>query len=275
MAEQEEKKSPKLTGISEITGKVVRVRHAEDADMVFIEGKLRELHMDTGDIEKGEFVVALENDEIIGFGRQKAIGEAGQESCILVFDRKKRGGVTELILKHLLEYSPATTIYAVTDQKEPFLKVGFKEHPKELEDELDIACRVTEGSTVMVLNREEARWNLEEGMELFNARKYFEAHEAWERPWLRAKKDSPERLFIQGLIMVSGALDHYRKKEYAGTEKLMDKALDRLERHKALGMGLDVEEFLRQVRAFYDRFKAAREGIPESDFPKLRKLPAR
>lgn len=145
--------SPKLTGMSDITGKLVKIRHAGDADMVFIERKLRERHLDTGDIEKGQFVVASEDDEIIGFGRHKALEGKGEISCVLVFDDRKRKGVTELILKHLLEYSPAATLYAVTDQKDCFARMGFKEHPEDALEDLDIACRVGEGSSVMVLKR--------------------------------------------------------------------------------------------------------------------------
>lgn len=153
MDEKEDKRSPKLTGMSEITGKMVKIRHARDADMVFIEEKLREHHLDTGDIEKDQFVVASEDGELIGIGRLKAIEGGGEISCILVFDEKKRKGVTELILKHLLEYSPATTLYAVTDQRDCFSSMGFKEYPEDALDELDISCRVGEGSTVMVLKR--------------------------------------------------------------------------------------------------------------------------
>lgn len=268
---QGDRGSSRLTGISDITGRLVKIRHALDADMVFIEEKLRDHHLDTGDAEKSQFVIASEDDEIIGFGRQKTIEGRGEISCVLVFDEKKRKGVTELILKHLLEYSPATTLYAVTDQKDSFMRMGFKESPEGALEELDITCRVGEGSWVMVLKRGQGEASLDRGIELFNSGRYFEAHEAWEGPWRPAPKGSPEKLFIQGLIMVSAALDHYGKKEYAGTAKLLEKGQRLLKEHKSLGKGIDMEYFLGQVDLFYDRFRARREGIPEDEFPKIRK----
>jgi predicted metal-dependent hydrolase len=113
--------------------------------------------------------------------------------------------------------------------------------------------------------------SLEEGIGLFNSGRYFEAHEAWEVPWRPAPKGSPEKLFIQGLIMVSAALDHYRKKEYAGTAKLLEKGQRLLREHKYLGKDIDMEDFLRQVGSFHERFKAQGEGIPEDEFPKIRR----
>jgi predicted metal-dependent hydrolase len=116
--------------------------------------------------------------------------------------------------------------------------------------------------------------NLEEGIELFNAGRYFEAHEAWEVPWRPAPKGSPEKLFIQGLIMISASLDHHRKGEYEGTAKLLDKGLRLLREHKALGKDIEMEDFLGQVEAFYEKFKAHREGISEDEFPKIKKRQA-
>jgi len=45
---------------------------------------------------------------------------------------------------------------------------------------------------------------LEKGMALFDAGRWFEAHEAWEDHWLAA--EGQDRLFLQGLIQLAGAL---------------------------------------------------------------------
>ncbi|HEY6556942.1 MAG TPA: DUF309 domain-containing protein [Polyangiaceae bacterium] len=44
------------------------------------------------------------------------------------------------------------------------------------------------------------------GVDLFNARYYWEAHEAWEIVWRAAVQGSPEYLFLKGLIQISAAL---------------------------------------------------------------------
>lgn len=111
-----------------------------------------------------------------------------------------------------------------------------------------------------------------EGIELFNSGRYFEAHEEWEKPWLKAPKGSAEKLFIQGLIMLAGALDHYVKGEYAGTAKLIGKGLSRLKEHASVSMGIDTEDLLGQVNSFNEKFKAVGKGIPREAFPRIRKL---
>lgn len=44
------------------------------------------------------------------------------------------------------------------------------------------------------------------GVDLFNAFYFWEAHEAWERPWRLAPRESSVGLLLQGLIQVSAAL---------------------------------------------------------------------
>ncbi|GAB4388831.1 MAG: hypothetical protein Kow0025_10490 [Thermodesulfovibrionales bacterium] len=270
MGNMKKKGSPRETGMSDITGSVVRVRHATEGDMVFVEEKLRERHVDTGDLERGQFVVAWRDDEMLGFGRIRPVEGGDAVSCILALEEGRKKGVSNLILKHLVDYSDATTVYAVTDRKEEFSRLGFRECDPAEAERLDIVCKATEGECLMVLKKGEGVRDLAEGMELFNEGRYFEAHEAWEMPWLRAEKGSAEKLFIQGLIMVAGALDHYVKGEHAGTEKLLDKGLARLAGQRGLAMGMDTEDFLARVREFQEKFRARGKGIPEAEFPRIR-----
>lgn len=67
----ENKESPKATGISGITGKIIKVRHATEADMGFIMENLEKYHLDTENLQYNQFVVAMENGNPIGFGRLK------------------------------------------------------------------------------------------------------------------------------------------------------------------------------------------------------------
>jgi predicted metal-dependent hydrolase len=62
------------------------------------------------------------------------------------------------------------------------------------------------------------------GIGLFNEGKYFDAHEAWEGLWLRAK-DAQDKGFLQGLIMAAGAFLHAEKRECAGAATLLAKSV--------------------------------------------------
>lgn len=83
---------------------------------------------------------------------------------------------------------------------------------------------------------------IEAGRALFDAGHWFEAHEAWEDHWLAA--DGDERVFLQGLIQLAGALHKgLRMGHPPGMQSLAHQAAQKLGhisgRHPALG-GLDV-----------------------------------
>jgi N-acetylglutamate synthase-like GNAT family acetyltransferase len=63
----------------------------------------------------------------------------------VVVEDKRRRGVGSLIVKHLLDFTPVSLVYIVTDLVDYFEKLGFvemKEGSKELLDALDEACKV-------------------------------------------------------------------------------------------------------------------------------------
>jgi N-acetylglutamate synthase-like GNAT family acetyltransferase len=136
------KKSPKATGISDITGKILRVRHATEADMGFIEGKMKNYRLDTRDLDYREFVVATEDSRIIGFGRLRKTETIYEIGCILAIEEKRRKGIGQLILKHLMEYAPVDKVYVMTDWVDQFNELGFTEMKKtrEYTDIVRVLC---------------------------------------------------------------------------------------------------------------------------------------
>lgn len=61
-----------------------------------------------------------------------------------------------------------------------------------------------------------------EGAALFNAGQWWEAHEAWEGPWLKA--EGQDRAFLQALILLAAAL-HKRWHHGSPTHRNFDKAV--------------------------------------------------
>jgi N-acetylglutamate synthase-like GNAT family acetyltransferase len=142
------------TGISSITGKVVRIRHATEADMYLIEAELKKNNLSTEGIHHSQFVVATENGELVGFGRLNKIGKDYEISCVTVVEEKRGKGIGKFIIKHLIEYSPTKLVYVITDNVDYFEQLGFtvmKEGAKELFDALDMACKVSgKANTVLM-----------------------------------------------------------------------------------------------------------------------------
>ena len=82
------------------------------------------------------------------------------------------------------------------------------------------------------------------GARLFAAGEWWEAHEAWEGPWLSATGD--ERHFIQGLILLAAAL-HKRWHHGSLTHRNYHKALLHLDRLPPEYGGVDLARLCREV----------------------------
>lgn len=143
---------PTYTGISDITGKLVEIKHATELDMFFIEEMLRKHNLDSSDLHPSQFVIAKEDGNLIGLGRLKIMGTLQEIGCITVVEERK--GVGSLILKHLFEETTVKTVYVAKDFKDVLREIGFsemKEGSKELLDELDKACNVPEKTDMIIM----------------------------------------------------------------------------------------------------------------------------
>jgi predicted metal-dependent hydrolase len=95
---------------------------------------------------------------------------------------------------------------------------------------------------------------LVEGVRLFNAGRWFEAHEVLEDAW-RAEPTELRRLY-QGLLQVGVGLHHASRGNLRGALRLLDRGMGRLEPFRPRCLGLDVEALLRDAAA-------AREALAE------------
>ena len=85
-----------------------------------------------------------------------------------------------------------------------------------------------------------------DGIQLFNEREFFDAHEAWEEAWHAAyglKHD-----FYQGMIQCAVALEHYRRSNPRGVVSLYKSYRPKFARVPPVFMGLDVARFLSAMR---------------------------
>ena len=105
---------------------------------------------------------------------------------------------------------------------------------------------------------------LAEAVGLFNAGRYFEAHEVLERLWLAA--DSLDREFYQGVLQVAVGLHHEERANRKGADSMLAKGTSRLAPLAPSHLGVDVARLLDDVRAFQAAASEARRA------PKLRLL---
>jgi predicted metal-dependent hydrolase len=97
-----------------------------------------------------------------------------------------------------------------------------------------------------------------EGIRCFNARDFFEAHEAWEAVWVRTT--GHDRLFYKGLIHAAVALHHFGNGNLRGAHKVIGSCLQYLGPYMPRHLGLDVQQFVAQLRRCFARLEAAGEA---------------
>jgi uncharacterized protein len=106
-----------------------------------------------------------------------------------------------------------------------------------------------------------------EGIELFNAGRFFECHEAWEEVWKRASGD--EKLFYQGVIQAAVAILHAQRGNLRGARTIWSRALAKLGTLPADHGGIALGE----LRAGVDEFiTAALAGSATAALPRIRRI---
>jgi predicted metal-dependent hydrolase len=120
---------------------------------------------------------------------------------------------------------------------------------------------------------------IERGRALFNDRRFFQAHEAWEEAWLH--EEGELRLLLQGLIQIAASFYKTSRGDHAGgCVRLLNWGLEKLEGRGRSCPQLDLLRFRSRVSAFAKLAGRWQRGEPEASrptaFPKLaRKRPPR
>jgi predicted metal-dependent hydrolase len=80
-----------------------------------------------------------------------------------------------------------------------------------------------------------------EGIELFNRREYFEAHEVWEDLW--HDTSGPDRRFYQGLIQAAVAVYHASNGNVPGARRLFHSGRRYMSDFPAAHLGMNAADF--------------------------------
>jgi uncharacterized protein len=79
------------------------------------------------------------------------------------------------------------------------------------------------------------------GIELFNLREFFDAHEVWEDLWHEC--GSADRRFYQALIQAAVAAYHWQRGNAAGAKRLYHSGRKYMEPFRPAYMGLAIDDF--------------------------------
>lgn len=107
---------------------------------------------------------------------------------------------------------------------------------------------------------EAARKAVEEWAALFNAGRYFEAHEVLEHPWLHAVE--PDKTFLKGLIHAAVCLYQYRRGNGHGARVKYGSGRRYLEPYHPCYAGVAVAELVAQLDRFFAPLVSMPRGTP-------------
>ena len=109
-------------------------------------------------------------------------------------------------------------------------------------------------------------------LEQFNEGWYFESHETLEDLWMVTPY--PEREMFQGIIQAAAAFVHLVRGEYPGVLKLLDAAVEKLQRAEQGRFGIDITRFAEELMGARDEISSLGPGgfqtWPESHVPRIR-----
>jgi predicted metal-dependent hydrolase len=104
------------------------------------------------------------------------------------------------------------------------------------------------------------------GIEHFNARRFFQAHETWETAWHPSPDD--ERDFWQGLTQLAVGFTHYQRGNPAGSVTLLRRGARRIGKYPDVYKGVPVGKLAAAARAAADEIEQVGTATP-IDFPTI------
>ena len=103
---------------------------------------------------------------------------------------------------------------------------------------------------------------LQNGLALFNAGRFFDAHEVLEDAWREAPRHSPLRRHLQGIVQLAVAFHHESKGNLVGARSLLERAMRNLNGADSSFPDLDLDR-LRAELALWRRYLDDSEGADE------------
>ncbi|HXH21208.1 MAG TPA: DUF309 domain-containing protein [Dehalococcoidia bacterium] len=110
------------------------------------------------------------------------------------------------------------------------------------------------------------------GVQHFNARRFFPAHEAWESAW-RQLKGTQDEEFFHGLAQLGAGFTHYLRGNPHGARMLMTRAVERIAPYRPRHRGIDVEALAAAtlaIAASIEDRRQVRGELPPVEFPLIR-----
>ena len=123
------------------------------------------------------------------------------------------------------------------------------------------------------MNEEEKKEQLFfDGLQAYEEKDFFEAHELWEELWSEYYLD--DKTFIQGLIQLAVSFVHLGNGNLNGAKSLMKKSADKFSSYSGLHRGINIDKLKQQIVIIINEYEQLLtvEGFDWTHIPELLSL---
>ena len=123
------------------------------------------------------------------------------------------------------------------------------------------------------MNEEEKKEQLFfDGLQAYEEKDFFEAHEMWEELWSEYYLD--DKTFIQGLIQLAVSFVHLGNGNLNGAKSLMKKSGDKFSSYSGLHRGINIDKLKQQIVIIINEYEQLLtvEGFDWTHIPELRNI---
>lgn len=103
---------------------MIKITKASQKDLIQIKAEIERLGLDYEDLNPNQFMIAKNNDELIGFGRLKVHPDCIELCSLGVIKKYRNKGIGRTIVKRLLD-NVQQAVYLVTKIPAYFSQLGF------------------------------------------------------------------------------------------------------------------------------------------------------
>ena len=123
------------------------------------------------------------------------------------------------------------------------------------------------------MNEEEKKEQLFfDGLQAYEEKDFFEAHELWEELWSEYYLD--DKTFIQGLIQLAVSFVHLGNGNLKGAKSLLKKSTDKFSSYSGLHRGINIDKLKQQIVIIINEYEQLLtvEGFDWTHIPDLRNI---
>lgn len=117
----------------------VSVINASVSDFELIKGFIKQFELDNRELKNDEFLVAKQNNELLGFGRVRQHNNCSELCSLGVIETERLKGIGKRLVKELTNKSP-NNLYLVCIIPDFFKPLGFtvvNQYPQAMQQKLD------------------------------------------------------------------------------------------------------------------------------------------